>query len=391
VGSAGAEPYEWAGSYPLVGDSPTAGREGGLLSLGRLGSSRFAWSAIATEERLRVSPGGRGLDLDQLPATAEPLHLFYAGSGSIFVPTARGSEPARACPTIFGAGVDPSEKVRIEAIRAAARLGALTVPISCHLGADALRRRSPSGLDCPSEAAVSLIDRRRPEPVDSGPPSALARQDPESFGCCCPGSAPTDWEVRRRMAELFAGMKGSPNKSSARGRGSDARSASLKSLGVVMPPRARDSPPHGPDPSTRCRRGDLAAANQKSSRPSNRRFSRKRTMTLDGSALECPLSIDPEKARPSPPRAEETSHFVGMRPPIWRSGVEASVRPARASGASITWRASKPSLPAAFPHLRGRIEVELFIADADRRQFHPPGCEGFSPETSSTRSCPTDT
>jgi HEAT repeat protein len=394
----GAEPYEWAEALTLSSVTlPQPDVRGGLLSLGRLGSSRFAWSAIATEgatPRFAWWPAAwtsSQLSGDEL----EPLHLFYAGSPDpvLRLYGARGIgnlSPERARDHLRALVFDPSEKVRIEAIRAAARLGALElVPdLLGHLDADTRYVQTEvlrALIVLPSEAAVEpLIDRiGDPSPWIRGLAlEALARQDPESFWLLLSGiGADPDWEVRRRMAELFAGMKGDrPNQILREGiEDPDARvrASALKSLGVVSPETAAGLAIRhltAPDPFERVAAAEtLAAAQSKEAfAPVEQAFLEEKDddPRIRAALLNALWSIDPEKARPIATGAlEETSHFVRNAAAgiLARSGVEASVRPRSSERSLDDYMASLRALysPQAFLRTsRGTVTVELFIADA---------------------------
>ncbi len=284
----GAEPYEWNEALTLSSVTlPHPDVRAGLLALGRLRSSGPAWEAIATEGATpRFLWWPAAWTASQLPGDQlEPLLLYYAGSPD---PVLRlygarglsGLSPEKARPHLRALLFDPSETVRIEAIRAAARLEALElVPdLLGHLDADSRYVQTEvlrALVALPSEATIEpLVDRiGDPSPWIRGLAlEALARQDPESFWLLLSGiGADPAWEVRRRMAELFAGMKGDRPREllveMLEDEDGRVRGAALRSLRVVAPETAASvSIRHlaGPDPFERVAAAEtLAAAGSK--------------------------------------------------------------------------------------------------------------------------------
>jgi len=394
----GAEPYEWAEALTLSSVTlPQPDVRGGLIALGRFRISRFAWSAIATEgstPRFAWWPAAwttSQLSGDEL----EPLHLFYAGSPDpVFrLYGARGLgnlSPERARAHLRSLVFDPSEMVRIEAIRAAARLGALElVPdLLSHLDADTRYVQTEvlrALVVLRSGAAVEpLIDRiGDPSPWIRGLAlEALAQQDPESFWLLLSGiGADPDWEVRRRMAELFAVMKGE-RPSQLLGEmiedpDARVRASALRSLGAVSPEAAAGvSIRHlaAPDPFERVAAAETLAAvgSKEAFAPVEQAFLEEKDddPRIRAALLGALSSIDPEKAQPVATRAlEDGSHFLRRAAAaiLARSGLESSVRPRSSERGLDEYLASLGALysPQAFLKTsRGRIEVELFIADA---------------------------
>ncbi len=394
----GAEPYEWAEELTLSSVTlPRPDVRGGLIALGLSRSSRSAWSAIATEGATpRFSWWPAAWTASQLPGDElEPLHLFYAGSPDpvLRLYGARGLgnlSPERARTHLRSLMFDPSESVRIEAIRAAARLSAseLIPDLLSHLEADTRYVQTEvlrTLFVLRSEAAVEpLIDRiGDPSPWIRGLAlEALARQDPESFWLLLSGvGADADWGVRRRLSELFARLPGDRPRELLREMIEDpdarVRASALRSLGVVSSDdAARVSIRHlaSPDPFERVAAAEtLAAAGSKEAfAPVEGAFlaEKDEDPRIRAALLKALSSIDPEKAAPVATRAlEDPSHFLRTAAAaiLARSGIEASVRPRSSERGLDDYLASvgAPYSPQAFIRTsRGRIEIELFIADA---------------------------
>ncbi len=394
----GREPYEWAETLTESSVSPVhPDLRGGLFALARLRSSRFAWSAIATEgatPRFVWWPAAwtsSALPGDEL----EPLHLFYAGSPD---PVFRlygarglgnlGTERARG--QLRSLVFDPSEKVRIEAVRAAARLSAseLLPDLLGHLEADSTYvqvevLKALSTL--PGEAAVDpLIDRLGdPSPWIRGLAlEALAQNDRESFWLLLSGiGADPAWEVRRGLAELFAKLEGDRPKELLRAMTEDedarVRAKALTSLGAVSPEAAAEvSIRHlaAPDPFERVAAAETLAAigSKEAFAPIEQAFldEKEEDPRVRAALLSALAALDPGKTEPIATRAlEDTSYFLRRRARdiLSRGGIEASVRPRSSERALEEYLSvlSAPYSPQAFLRTsRGRVDVELFIADA---------------------------
>ncbi len=396
----GAEPYEWTEELALSSVTlPHPDVRGGLFALGRFRSSELVWSAVATEGATpRFSWWPAAWTVSELEGdAAEPLHLFYAGSPDpvLRLYGARGIgnlSPERARAHLRPLLFDPSEKVRIEAIRAAARLGALElVPdLLGHLEADSRYvqtevLRALSVLR--SEAAVEpLIDRiGDPSPWIRGLAlEALARQDPDSFWLLLSGiGADADWRVRRTLAVLFAGLPGERPSQLLREMIEDpdarVRASALRSLGAVSPEAAAAvSIRHlsAPDPFERVTAAEtLAVAGAKEAfAPVEQAFLEEKDEDprIRAALLKALSSLDAEKARPVATGAlDDTSHFVRRTAAavLAQSGIEAIVRPRSSERGLDDYLASLRALysPQAFLRTsRGTVTVELFIADAPR-------------------------
>lgn len=394
----GAEPYDWGEALTLSSVTlPRPDVRGGVLALGRLRSSRLALAAIGTEGGTpRFNWWPAAWTASQLPGDElEPLSLFYAGSPDpvlrLYGARGLGSlSPERARSHLRSLLFDPSEKVRIEAIRAAVRAEALElVPdLLGHLEADTRYVQSEvlrALTVLRSQASVEpLIDR-------IGDPShwirglsleALAHQDPESFWLLLSGiGADSDWQVRRRMAELFGEMTGDRPRQLVREMTGDpdarVRARALRSLGVVSPEVAASISIRyltASDPFERVAAAEtLASVGAKEAfAPIEQAFleEREEDPRIRAALLKSLSSIDAEKARPVALRAlEDPSHFLRRAAAeiLARSGIEESVRPRSSERSLDDYLASlrTPYSPQAFLRTsRGRIEVELFVADA---------------------------
>jgi cyclophilin family peptidyl-prolyl cis-trans isomerase/HEAT repeat protein len=394
----GAEPYDWTEELSLSSVTlPHPDVRAGLFALGRISSSRFTWSAVATEGATpRFSWWPAAWTVSRLEGDeAEPLHLFYAGSPDpvLRLYGARGLgnlSPERGRAHLRSLLFDPSEKVRIEAIRAAARLGAIELvsDLLGHLEADSRYvqtevLRALSVLR--SEAAVEpLIDRiGDPSPWIRGfALEALARQDPDSFWLLLSGiGADADWRVRRSLAMLFASLPGDRPSQLLLDMVEDpdarVRAPALRSLAGLSPETAASvSIRHlsAPDPFERVAAAEtLAAAGAKEAfAPVEQAFLEEKDEDprIRASLLKALSALDAEKARPVATGAlDDTSHYVRRAAAaiLAQSGVEAVVRPRSSERGLDDYLASLRALysPQAFLRTsKGTLTVELFIADA---------------------------
>jgi cyclophilin family peptidyl-prolyl cis-trans isomerase len=183
------------------------------------------------------------------------------------------------------------------------------------------------------------------------------------------------------MAELFAGMKGDRPREllveMLEDEDGRVRGAALRSLRLVAPETAASvSIRHlaGSDPFERVAAAEtLAAAGSKEAfAPLEQAFLAEKDSDprIRASLLKALSTLDPEKARPTATGAlEDPSHFLRKAAAsiLARGGVEASVRPRSSELGLDDYQASlaAPFSPQAFiTTSRGRIEIELFIADA---------------------------
>lgn len=209
----------------------------GVLALGRIRNLQWSWNVLAT-------PGGTPrfvwwpaawaasrFDAEEM----QPLFLFYAGSPdpAYRVWGARGLgslTPERSKDHVRLLLFDPNEKVRIEAVRAAAAL-------RLHeLAPDLLDRVSADTRYVQIETLRALAELRAPDAVEPlidllGSPSpwvranvlpALARQDPEGFWLLLSGLGEDPaWEVRAALADLMGRLSGDRAVSRARAMAND--------------------------------------------------------------------------------------------------------------------------------------------------------------------------
>jgi HEAT repeat protein len=395
----GAEPYDWTEDLALSSVTPPhPDVRSGLLALGRLRSSRAAWSAVATEGKTpRFSWWPAAWTTSQLPGDElEPLHLFHAGSPDpvlrLYGTRGLGNlTPERGRAHLRALLFDPSEKVRIEAIRAAARLGAreLLPDLLSHLDADTRYvqtevLRALAVLPSEEAAVEPLIDRvGDPSPWIRGfALEALAHQDPESFWLLLAGiGADPAWEVRRKTAELFSRMGGGRPSERLREMTEDpdarVRASALKSFAVVSPEACAGAAMRhlaAADAFERVAAAEtLAALDVKEAfAPVEQAFLEEKDEDprIRVALLTALSSIDPEKARSIATSAlDDPSHFLrnAAASILARSGIEASVRPRSSERGLDEYRESMeaPYSPQAYiTTSRGTIVFELFIADA---------------------------
>lgn len=397
----GAEPYDWTEELTLSSVTlPHPDVRGGLFALGtvaRLGGSRHAWSAMATPgttPRFAWWPAAwtaSQLSGDEL----EPLHLYYAGSPDpvLRLYGSRGIgnlSPERARAHLRSLLFDPSEKVRIEAIRGAARAGALELlpDLLGHLEADTRYVQSEIlralSVLRSQDSVDPLIDRvGDPSPWIRGLAlEALVSQDPDSFWLLLAGiGADPDWEVRRKLAELFARMEGDRPRERLRDLTDDpdarVRATALRALaasargdaGVVAIRHLK-----APDPFERVAAAEALAvlASKEAFAPVEQAFFEEKDddPRIRAALLKALSTIDAEKARSvAHPALEDPSYFLrrAAADVLARSGVEASVRPRSSERGLEEYLAilRTPYSPQAFlTTSKGRIEVELFVADA---------------------------
>lgn len=394
----GAEPYDWNEDLSLSSATlPHPDVRGGILALGRLRGTEALWSAIATEGSTpRFTWWPAAWATSQLAGDELlPLHLYYAGSPDpvLRLYGARGLgnlSPERGRPHLRSLLFDPHEKVRIEAIRAAARLGAgeLLPDLLGHLEADTTYVRVEvlrALAVLPGEAAVEpLVDR-----VGDQSPwirglalEALAHRDPESFWLLLAGiGADPDWQVRKRLAELFSRSPGERPAQRLRELAEDpdprVRASALRSLGTASPGTAAEVAIRhlsADDPFERAAAAEaLAAAGSiEAFGPIEQAFYEK--LDDDGrvraALLRALWTIAPGKARPLAERAvQDPNHFLRKTASdlLTRAGVESSVRPRSSERSLGEYQASveAPYSPQAFlTTSKGRVTIELFIADA---------------------------
>lgn len=394
----GGEPYEWGETLTESSVSlPHPDVRGGLFALGRLRATRFAWSAIATEGATpRFTWWPAAWTASELPGDElEPLDLFYAGSPDpVFrLYGARGLgnlSTERARSQLRSLVFDPNEKVRIEAVRAAARLGAseLMPDLLGHLEADTRYvqvevLRALTVLR--SDAAVEpLIDRiGDPSPWIRGLAlEALAQQDRDSFWLLLAGiGADPAWQVRRRLAELFGRLPGDRPKELLRDLTGDpdarVRARALRSLAEVSPEAAAEVAIRhlaAADPFERVAAAEtLAAIGSKDAfAPIEQAFleEKEEDPRVRAALLRALSAMDSDKAQPIVTRTlDDPSYFLRRAAGeiLVRAGIEAIVRPRSSELALEDYMTSlrAPYSPQAFLRTsHGTVTIELFIADA---------------------------
>jgi peptidyl-prolyl cis-trans isomerase B (cyclophilin B) len=220
----GHEPYDW--TEPVTSSLPVehVDLRLGLFALARIGSLRWSWDALATEGRTPrfawwpAAWAASELEGDEL----QPLFLFYAGSPDpvLRLYGARGLgalAPDRASDGVRQLLFDPNDKVRIEAVRAIARLGGsnLVPDLLSHLGADSVYVQTEI-----LKAFAVLRDPATVEPLidrvgDESPwirglaLEALAHQNEESFFLLLAGlGSDPSWRVRRSIAATLTSLGG---------------------------------------------------------------------------------------------------------------------------------------------------------------------------------------
>jgi cyclophilin family peptidyl-prolyl cis-trans isomerase len=183
------------------------------------------------------------------------------------------------------------------------------------------------------------------------------------------------------MAELFSRMKGERPIPILRGMSEDpdarVRASALRSLGMVSPEDAAGLAIRhltGPDPFERVAAAETLAAlgSKEAFAPVEQAFLEERDEDprIRAALLKALSTMDPEKAQPVAARAlEDTSHFLRRTAAaiLATAGARESVRPRSSERGLDEYLASLGALysPQAFlVTSRGRIEVELFIADA---------------------------
>lgn len=219
----GPTPYTWGEEIERSATRlPHIDLRLGLFALARIGNLRWAWNLLGTEER-----NPRFLWWPAVWTTSRfdeveiaPLLLHYAGSNDPYyrVLGTRGLAnlpPQHSQRAVVRLLEDPDERVRIEAVRAAAKLGlSETVPRMLELLAgDTLfvqieAARALAQLPSPN-TVEPLIDRLiDPEPlIRSAVLRALAFQDSETFWFLLSGLDPDpDWRARSARAQLFSEM-----------------------------------------------------------------------------------------------------------------------------------------------------------------------------------------
>ncbi len=254
----GKEPYDWTeaitSSLPLEHSDIRLE----LFALARVGSLRWSWDALATEGRTpRFAWWPAAWAASELEgAELQPLFLFYSGSPDpvLRLYGARGLgalSKDRASDGLRQLLFDPNDKVRIEAVRSVARLGAseLVPDLLTHLGADTVYLQAEI-----LKAFAVLRDPSTVEPLidrvgDQSPwiralaLAALARQNEETFFLILAGlGSDPAWRVRQELTETLASMGGARAAAIVRSMAEEpdarVRASALEALGRLDPESA---------------------------------------------------------------------------------------------------------------------------------------------------------
>jgi cyclophilin family peptidyl-prolyl cis-trans isomerase/HEAT repeat protein len=395
----GGEPYDWG--EPITESSltpPHVDVRLPLFALARLKSLRWSWNALATEGRTpRFVWWPAALVASELSGDElQPLHLFYAGSPDpvLRLYGARGLgnlSSDRPRDYVRQLLFDPNEKVRIEAIRAAARLrlAELVPDLLNHLAADSryVQVEVLSGMKVlASPAAVDpLIDLIGHESdwVRSLALEALARQDPDSFWLLLSGiGSDRSFRARSALTRLLAQTAGARSEAILRQltRDPDARvrADALLALGSVAGTASvGETIGHlsANDPFER-----IAAARSLSASgaieafaPIEQAFAVERDPDprVRAALLKTLATIDPERAAPIARQAlDDPSYLLRRRAASilsegGDSGVAVGPRPSERGIEDYRVLLDAPYSPqATLQTAKGAIEIELFIADA---------------------------
>jgi cyclophilin family peptidyl-prolyl cis-trans isomerase len=395
----GSEPYDWG--EPITDSSlapPHPDVRLPLFALARLGSLRWSWTALATEGRTPrfawwpAAFAASALEGDEL----QSLHLFYAGSPdpTLRLYGARGLSNLssdRSRDTLRQLLFDPNEKVRIEAIRAAARLrlAELVPDLLNHLEADG-RYVQVEVLKAfrvlESETAVEpLIDRLGDESgwIRSLALDALARQDSESFWLLLAGiGSDRNWRARSALTRLLGELGQGRSKPILLDLAGDpdarVRADALRALGRVDAPASVGLLVQhltAADPFERVAAAETLAAARapEAFAPIEQAFvvERNPDPRVRVALLEALAALDSDAARPVARQAlEDPSYLLRRRAASILSergepGVTVEPRPSERGIDEYQNLLSAPYTPqATLTTTKGSIEIELFIADA---------------------------
>lgn len=387
----GQEPYDW--TEPITRSElrfPHFDTRLGLLSIAKLGDLRFGWSLLATEgstPRFLWWPAAWAASRLEGEELA-PILLFYAGSPD---PVLRmygarglgGTTEVQARDQLRLLAFDPNEKVRIEAIRAAARLGLddLAPDLIRHLGTDTMhvqgevlkaltKLRHPDA----AELVIDLLgsDRAWVRGLALG---ALAHQDEDAFFLLLSGiGSDPDWQTRAALADVLSGL------------GSERARARLRSLSEDPDARVRarvlESLARYPEAGTtglfiqRLRSDDAferaaaakalaALSDAEGVAPLEQAYLVERNVSAKTTMLSAMWMLSPDKAREHAADAEDDSSYLLRRRAASITNADVGPRPSDHGVEHYRELASMPYTPQAFIETeRGRIEIELFVADA---------------------------
>ena len=396
----GSEPYNWA---EALDDSslrpPRFDVRLGLIALARLGSLRWSWNLIATEggtPRFVWWPAAWAaaeLRGDEL----QSVFLYYAGSPdpTLRLYGARGLAslgPDRAKDYVRLLVYDPNEKVRIEAIRASAKLSL------DELIPDLLKRLSGDTAYVRAEvlkALGRLKDRAAVDPLidelgsENGwfrrlALAALANQDPDTFWFLLSGlGTDRDWRLRQTLAELLGRTTGERSTTLLRSMLDDSdprvRASVLHAMSRVAPEVAsrfaiqylKDDDPYARVAAAESL-AHLKAA--EAAAPIEQAFlvAEDDDPRIRPSLLNALASLDLMAAVPVAERALDDAEWLVRRQAravLTRAGVSVvdpvRARPSEHGVQTFVAHASPTYTPQAFLRTsKGSVELELFVADA---------------------------
>lgn len=395
----GSEPYDWA---EALDDSslrpPHFDVRLGLFALAKLGSLRWSWNLIATEggtPRFVWWPAAWAaaeLQGDEL----QSVFLYYAGSPdpTLRLYGARGLAslgPDRAKDYVRLLVYDPSEKVRIEAIRASAKLSLdeLVPDLLKQLSGDTAYVRAEV-----LKALGRLKDRAAVEPLidelgsESGwfrrlALAALANQDPDTFWVLLSGlGTDRDWRLRQTLAELLGRTTGERPTILLRSMLDDSdprvRASVLHAMSRVAPEAAsrfavqylKDDDPYARVAAAESL-AHLKAA--KAAAPIEQAFlvDEDEDPRIRPSLLDALANLDLTAAVPVAERALDDAEWLVRRQAravLTRAGVPVDpvrARPSEHGIQTFVAHANPTYTPQAFLRTsKGSVELELFVADA---------------------------
>ncbi|HXV62415.1 MAG TPA: HEAT repeat domain-containing protein [Vicinamibacteria bacterium] len=387
----GQEPYGWTASMTSSEMRfPHFAERLSLFALSKLESVRWAWGLLATEggtPRLAWWPAAwaaSNLPGEQLSS----IFLFYAGSPD---PVLRlygarglgGTVPEQSRDQLRVLLFDPNEKVRIEAIRASARLGLeeLVPDLITHLTEDTRYvqvevLKALSVLRHP-EAVDPLIDLLGSEIawVRGLALSALAHQDEESFFLLLSGvGVDPDWGTRVAVVETLGKMGSKLARTRLRDSLDDpdarVRGAVLRNLA-----HQDDEDPTGlfierlraEDPFERVAAANRLAhlRNEAALGPLEQAFHAETDERAKVAMLSAIDWLDGERGSELARAAEDDSSYLLRRRSAAILGSDVRALPSRYGLEHYQAFIEAPYTPQAFIRTgRGTIELELFIADA---------------------------
>lgn len=387
----GQEPYDW--TEPITRSElrfPHFDTRLGILSVAKLSDLRWGFSLIATQGQTPrflwwpAAWAASRLEGDELA----PILLFYAGSPDpvLRMYGARGlgsTSEAQAKDQLRLLAFDPNEKVRIEAIRSAARLGLdeITPDLLRHLGTDTIhvqaevlkaltRLRHPDA----TELVIDLIGSERAW-IRGLALGALAHQSEDTFFLLLSGiGSDPDWHARAALADILGrlGSERARARLAALSEDPDARVRARVLESLARYPNANATGLfierlRAEDPFERAAAAEALAALSASDgvAPLEQAFLVERNVSAKTTMLSAMWSLAPDKAVELATDAEDDSSYLLRRRAASITGADVRPRPSEHGVEHYLELAAVPYTPQAFVETaRGRIEIELFIADA---------------------------